>query len=43
MNNKIEILVIHDKDLRKILEKYGVAEKVDKNELICSMCENKIP
>lgn len=42
MKKNMDIPAIHDKALRKILEKYGLAAKIDNNELICSMCDNLI-
>lgn len=42
MNRKLEIPAIHDKDLRKLLESYGLAEIIDKGELKCSLCGNII-
>ena len=42
MYKKIEIPAIHDKDLRQILKKYGLEEKLDNNTLTCSLCGNII-
>lgn len=38
MNEKIQIPAIHDKDLRKILDRFGVSEKIDKGEIFCYNC-----
>ena len=40
MSKKFEIPAIHDKDLRKILETFGLTEKLDNNQLECSRCGN---
>jgi hypothetical protein len=42
MSEKIQIPAIHDRDLRKILEKFGVAIKIDKEEIYCFNCNEKI-
>jgi len=42
MSDKIQIPAIHDKDLRKILDKFGVAEKIDNGEILCYNCNEKI-
>ena len=41
MNKKIDIPAIHDKDLRKVLEDLNLLEKLEKNELYCTLC-NKV-
>lgn len=38
----MEIPTVHDKDLRSILEKYNLAEKIDKHELKCARCNKEI-
>ena len=42
MKKKMEIPAVHDKDLRSILEKYNLAEKIDKHELRCARCKKEI-
>jgi len=42
MNKKMEIPTVHDKDLRSILEKYKLAEKIDRHELRCARCKKEI-
>ncbi len=39
---KLEIPAIHDKDLRLILDKYNLAEKIDNREIKCTLCDNEI-
>lgn len=34
----MEIPAVHDKDLRTILEKKGLADKIDNGELRCNKC-----
>lgn len=38
----MEIPAVHDKDLRSILEKYNLAEKIDRHELKCARCKKEI-
>lgn len=42
MSEKIQIPAIHDKDLRKILDRFGASEKIDKGEIFCFNCNNLI-
>lgn len=39
---KIQIPAIHDKDLRTILDKYKISEKIDKGEILCNLCHKPI-
>ena len=38
----INIKAIHDKDLRTILDKYGLSERIDNNSLLCEFCYQPI-
>lgn len=40
MRNKIEIAAVRDRDLRAVLDRYGAAEKIDRQEEICSSCSD---
>jgi len=40
MRNKIEIAAVTDSDLRAVLNRFGVAEKIDREEEICSSCSD---
>jgi len=42
MNDKIQIPAIHDKDLRKILDRFAVSEKIDNSEIYCFNCHELI-
>ena len=42
MKKKMEIPAVHDRDLRSILEKYNLAEKIDRHELRCARCYKEI-
>lgn len=42
MSEKIQIPAIHDKDLRKILDRFGASEKIDKGEIFCFNCNDLI-
>ena len=42
MSEKIQIPAIHDKDLRKILDRFGASEKIDKGEIFCYNCNEMI-
>ncbi len=38
----ININAVHDKDLRTILDKFGLSEKIDNNSLLCEFCYQPI-
>lgn len=38
----ININAIHDKDLRTILDNFGLSEKIDNNSLLCEFCYQPI-
>jgi len=40
MRERIEISAVRDRDLRAVLEKYGLAEKIDRGEQTCSSCSD---
>jgi hypothetical protein len=42
MNKKIQIPAVHDKDLRQILDRFGVSSKIDSGEVFCINCNEKI-
>jgi hypothetical protein len=42
MRQEIEIPAIHDKDLRNILDKFNLSEKIDKGEIKCALCNKPI-
>lgn len=42
MSEKIQIPAIHDKDLRKILDRFGASEKIDNGEIYCFNCNDLI-
>lgn len=42
MKTRIDIPAIHDKDLKEILEKLGLFEKLEKGELLCINCDKVI-
>jgi hypothetical protein len=42
MDKNIQIPAVHDKDLRQILDKFGVSTKIDNGELFCVNCDEKI-
>jgi len=42
MSKNIQIPAIHDKDLRKVLDKYQISSKIDNHELLCYNCMNNI-
>ena len=44
-SNRIDLIsinAIHDKDLRTILDNFGLAEKIDNNSLLCGFCYQPI-
>ena len=42
MEKKIQIPAIHDKDLRLILDKFGLSERIDKGNEFCELCNKLI-
>jgi hypothetical protein len=42
MEQKIQIPAIHDRDLRKILDKYLLSDKIDRGEIRCNLCNKPI-
>ena len=42
MKKKIQIPAVHDKDLRTILDKFGLSEKIDKKMIKCHNCSRDI-
>jgi len=42
MNKRIQIPAVHDKDLRQILDRFGVSSMIDNGEVFCYTCNNKI-
>jgi len=42
MNKKINIPAVHDDDIRNILNRFDMAEKIDKGEVLCCNCTSKI-
>ena len=38
----VNIKAVHDKDLRAILDKFGLSEKIDDNSLRCEFCYQPI-
>jgi hypothetical protein len=42
MRQKIEIPAIHETDLRNILDKFNLSEKIDKGEIRCALCNKQI-
>jgi hypothetical protein len=42
MNKKIQIPAIHDKDLRQILDNFGVASMIDGGDIFCVNCNQTI-
>lgn len=42
MSEKIQIPAIHDKDLRKILDRFNVSSRIDDKEIYCINCNELI-
>ena len=42
MSEKIQIPAIHDKDLRKILDRFNVSSRIDNKEIYCFNCNELI-
>lgn len=42
MDQKIEIPAIHDRDLRRVLDQFGIASKIDNGEIKCARCQKTI-
>lgn len=42
MREKVEIPAVRDRDLRDILDCFGLAEKMDRGELICFSCSQAL-
>jgi len=42
MDKKIQIPAVHDKDLRLILDKYGLSNEIDSEKVTCYNCSKKI-
>ncbi len=42
MEKKIQIPAVHDKDLRAILDRFGISELIDKGEVCCYNCKKQI-
>jgi hypothetical protein len=42
MEKKIQIPAVHDKDLRSILDRFGVSELIDKGKVHCNNCNKQI-
>jgi len=40
--NTVQIPAIHDKDLRTILDRYGISAKIDNGTINCEFCSGKI-
>jgi hypothetical protein len=42
MSKKLEIPAIHDKNLKQILDDFGISKKIDANEAFCINCSDHI-
>ena len=42
MPGKVEIPAVRDRDLRGILDRFGLSEKMDKGELTCEPCSRTL-
>jgi hypothetical protein len=42
MHEEIEVSAVRDRDLRPILDRYDLSEKVDKGELTCESCSQTL-
>jgi hypothetical protein len=42
MNKKIPIPAVHDKDLRLILDRFGISDKIDNGKVFCINCNENI-
>jgi hypothetical protein len=38
----INIRAVHDKDIRSILDKFGLSKKIDDRELLCEFCSKTV-
>jgi hypothetical protein len=42
MEKKIQIPAVHDKDLRSVLDRFGLADKIDSGAVHCYNCDKLI-
>ena len=42
MREKVILPAVHDKDLIKLLEEFGLREKLERNQLKCKSCGRKL-
>ena len=42
MREKVELPAVHDRDLRSILERFGLADILDEGMLCCSSCDRQL-
>jgi len=38
MSEKIDVLAVRDRDLRRIFDRFKLSEKMDKGQLTCELC-----
>ena len=42
MEKKIQIPAVHDKDLRKVLDRFGASQLIDEGKILCHNCNKQI-
>jgi len=42
MREKVEVSAVKDRDVRNILDHFGLSEKMDKGELTCESCSRTL-
>lgn len=42
MEKKIQIPAVHDKDLRKVFDRYGASKLIDEGKILCHNCNKQI-
>lgn len=42
MEKKLQIPAIHDKNLKKVLDDFGISKRIDNNEVFCINCSEPI-